>query len=318
MDNEKDLDTYFLNTTPYDSLQEEYIDDTLFKELNKPLHNTNAGFYYYFEKFLPKFFSVLQRSPSLRVILGELYQENNFFVQIACGCAGNCAYCIIKKAKGNTVSRDAKDIINDIKKAYTPGHTLYLVADDCGSYGIDKKSNLPVLLERLNREFPGIKIKINYLNPFWLQRQKRNYLDLFKKVNITGMNLSIQSGSNKTIKNMNRKYDVEQIKMMIKKIKKISPSTLLWSHIIVGFPGENVWDYVKTLAIIRYFPLVGIFAYSDREGIKSATMPRKKSKLTILIRAKIARFYSVVLIVIHTLFDLSGAWLRRIEGKKGK
>lgn len=318
LENEKDLDEYFMNTTPYDKLQGEYIEDKLFKELNKPLHNTNAGLYYYFEKLLPKFSPFLQKSPFLSAVLGELYQKNNFFVQIASGCAGSCAYCIIKKAKGNTVSRDVNDIIGDIKKAYTPGYTLYLVADDCGSYGVEKKSSLPELLEAINKELPGIKIKINYLNPLWLQKEEKKYLDIFKNLNITGMNLSIQSGSNKTIKHMNRKYDVEQIKMIIKKIRRISPSTLLWSHLIVGFPGENVWDYVKTLSIIGYFPLVGIFGYSDREGIKSVTMPKKKSKLTILIRSKIARFYSLVLIMIRTLLDFSSSWLTKPEEKREK
>ncbi|MCM2268448.1 MAG: hypothetical protein NDI60_11835, partial [Elusimicrobiales bacterium] len=69
-----------------------------------------------------------------------------FHVMIGSGCAGNCSYCAIKLARGGPVSRPVADILEDIAAARRPGKTLNLVADDCGSYGLDTGSSLPLLL----------------------------------------------------------------------------------------------------------------------------------------------------------------------------
>lgn len=210
--------------------------------------------------------------------------KNKIFVEIGRGCTGNCSYCIIKKAVGNVRSRPIKDIISDIEKLYDPAKELFLVADDCGSYGVDINTNLFNLLYEINKRFPDLSIDLNYLNPFWLDRYYDEYVKLFKDMKINIASIPVQSGSSKILKNMNRKYDINKIMKLVKKIKQISPKTLTFSHFIIGFPGENTADFLKTLYCASYFDYPVAFGYSDNQQAASSSLKHHKSKFTVSIR----------------------------------
>jgi len=76
-----------------------------------------------------------------RFIFG-LDHRNKMLVEVSKGCIGNCYYCAIKKAKGDLKSRSIDAIISDIRSIYDPSKTLFLVADDCSSYGLDIGTNI--------------------------------------------------------------------------------------------------------------------------------------------------------------------------------
>jgi tRNA A37 methylthiotransferase MiaB len=199
-------------------------------------------------------------------ILKDLTHSDRMFVEISKGCIGNCSYCIIKKAKGNLRSRKINDIIHDIEEIYDPSKTLFLVADDCGCYGKDIGSDLTELINQINKKFPNITIDLNYLNPEVMQRDPKEQLSLFKNANFKYVIIPIQSGSNKIIKKMNRRYDPKRILKITDQIKKISPSTILYAHFIVGFPGENIIDFIKTLCSTLHFDIPLPFKYIPMKG----------------------------------------------------
>jgi tRNA A37 methylthiotransferase MiaB len=210
--------------------------------------------------------------------------KDKIFVEIARGCTGNCSYCMIKKARGNVCSRQIIDIITDIEHLYDPTKNLFLVADDCGSYGVDIKTNLFNLLYEIKKKFPDITIDLNYLNPYWLERYPNEYIKLFKNVKINLASIPVQSGSNKILKKMNRRYDINKVVEIIKKIKQVSPETITYSHFLIAFPGENTIDFLKTLYYARYFDIPIGLPYSEHKDSASSKLGNNKSTLTITLR----------------------------------
>ena len=194
-------------------------------------------------------------------ILSDLTHTNRMFVEISRGCTGNCSYCIIKKAKGNLKSRKINDIIEDIKSIYDPTKTLFLAADDCGCYGADMGSSLVELIYEINKKFPNITIDLNYLSPQMMQSEAESLVTLFKNTSLRYIIIPIQSGSNKIIKKMNRRYDVKEILKISDRIKKVSPSSILYAHFILGYPRERTIDFIKTMFAAIHFDIPFPFIY---------------------------------------------------------
>lgn len=209
---------------------------------------------------------------------------NRSYVEIARGCISDCSYCIIKKAKGDIKSRRLNDILSDIEVLYDSSKNIALVADDCGSYGLDINSNLIDLIYKINKKFPNLSFDINYINPFWLEKYSKEYIKLFRDIKINGVTIPIQSGSNKIIKSMNRKYEISKVIKIVDEIKKVSPKTLLSSQFIVGYPGEITSDFIRTLFVAKHFDYPVPFMYSDMVGTKSESLTDKKSKILISLR----------------------------------
>jgi tRNA A37 methylthiotransferase MiaB len=198
-------------------------------------------------------------------MIDSITYKDKVFIEIARGCTGNCSYCMIKKARGPIRSRHIDEILHDIETLYDPTKNLFLVADDCGSYGLDIKTNVFELLYEINTKFPGISIDLNYLNPYWLEKYPEEYLRLFKTVHISLASIPVQSGSNRVIKKMNRRYDINTVANIIKKIKQVSPTTITYTHLLIGFPGENAIDFLRTLYHTKSFDLPVGLIYSEHE-----------------------------------------------------
>jgi len=209
---------------------------------------------------------------------------NKNFVEIACGCTGNCSYCMIKKARGNIHSRQIKDIISDVEKLYYTSKNLFLVADDCGSFGLDIETNFFNLMYEINKRFPDLIIDLNYLNPYWLEKYSNEYIKLFKDVKINLASIPVQSGSNKILKKMNRRYNINKVIEVVDKLKKVSPKTITYSHFLIAFPGENTIDFFKTLYCAMHFDLPIALIYSEHENSLSSKLGNHKSTLTIALR----------------------------------
>lgn len=303
MDVEK-LDSIFMNSIAYQDLKGEFLTEEI--KIDSGIanhHKSDPGF---LDKTARRLYHHVLNRPYSKKILDEFLAKDKVFIEISRGCVGQCSYCIIKKARGNVVSRSTSEILNDIRLVYESGKSLFLVSDDCASYGVDIKSDFPQLLMKINNEFPNIPIDINYINPFFLMKQEEKYLEVFRKLNIRFAHISMQSGSNRMIKLMNRHYDVKSIKNFIKKINKISPQTILTTSIIVGHPNEKFTDFLKTLSIIRYFDFNAIFPYSDRANTKSSLMENKNSSFSIGIKAKIARIYALSRVLLSIHLDIIG------------
>jgi threonylcarbamoyladenosine tRNA methylthiotransferase CDKAL1 len=273
VDDMSQLDTYLATIVIASKIKNAYYDKSIFSEIESKLNVdtvfTRIGIP--FAKLFISFFGKFKypRTDLLKKILNELTIENKVYVQIGSGCTGDCSYCIIKKARGKLQSRPIADILADIELTISHDKSLCLVADDCASYGVDIDENLFRLVDEINKKKPGIGIEFSYLSPEWITKYPDQYIDLFKNNNIKSANISLQSGSNKILNKMNRKYDIDNIIEIIKKIKMISPDTLLWTHIMVSFPTESWKDFYKSIKISGYFHYYNAFIYTPRKGTRS-------------------------------------------------
>lgn len=275
----RELDEIFYNNVKIESIDEACLSE---ERINNLYNSTDKDFNFIEKTYLlmGRIFyfitkSILGRNSEIRQVLDEAFKQNKFFVEISTGCLSNCSYCIIKKAKGRLQSRSIEQIMRDIDSVYEPNKNLCLVADDCGCYGLDIKENIFSLLYTINEKYPELGIDLCYVNPLWIQKYQTEYINLFRKVKINSANISIQSGSDRIIKLMNRKYSVEKVIKVIKELKQASPQTLIWTHLIAGFPGETNDDFRSTMSILDYFDFATKFVYADREGTPSALMEPK-------------------------------------------
>jgi len=217
-------------------------------------------------------------------IITAVARKQRDFVQISQGCIGKCSYCVIKKARGSLCSRPLEDILHDITCIASPDHSLFLVADDCGSYGLDIGTNLFELLYTIKQRHPNLPLDINYLNPQWLIASPEEYIRLFSNLDIKSVIIPMQSGSQQVIERMNRSYDVQKTVSVINRIRQVSPNTVLYGHFIIGFPGETFRDYLKSLFTVRYFDYPVAFLYSDTKGAESVNLPHKIPTSIIFFR----------------------------------
>ena len=290
------LDVYPIDFNEGNKFDEIFYNKTKFRDVNpycdsitkqNLLHSKDL---FQFTKIVPFIFSGLFFPFFKRLRLNyhktieNITYKNKIFIEISRGCTGNCSYCMIKKARGNVCSRKIKDIITDIKELYNPSKSLFLVADDCGCYGVDINSNLIDLIYEINKNFPELIIGLNYLNPYWLERYSNEYIKLFKEVKINIASIPVQSGSNKVLKNMNRYYTINKIIEIVDKIKQVSPKTFTYSHFIVGFPGENTVDFYKTLICATHFDFPIVFTYTEHKDAASSSLSHHKSNSIILMR----------------------------------
>ena len=217
-------------------------------------------------------------------IIDNLIIRNKILIEISKGCKSNCKYCVIKKTRGNLCSRQINDIIEDIKKLYDPTKELFLVADDCTSYGLDIETNLIGLISEIKKKFPELKINLDNLNPYWLEKYPDEYIKLFSENNISFATIPIQSGSNRIIKDMNRNYDIKTTLNIVKKIKKVSPKTAVYTHYIICYPNETFIDFLKSIYSSLFFDLSIVFSYSESKDSKSSGLSDNRSKFTKIYR----------------------------------
>ncbi|MHA1190780.1 MAG: radical SAM protein [Promethearchaeota archaeon] len=238
---------------------------------------------------------ILPFSKKLRLnyhkLIDNVTYKNKILVEICRGCLSNCSYCMIKKARGNVKSRKISDIISDIEKLYEPNKNLFLVADDCSCYGLDIKTNLIELLYEINKKYPNLSIDLDTINPYWLERYSKEYIKLFKVVEINNVVIPVQSSSNTILKNMNRYYDIRKIIKIVDKIKKISPETFIYTHFIIGYPGENTIDFLKSLIYAMHFDFPIFLKYSEHGGSTSSSLSHHKSGYTIELRYNLSHFF---------------------------
>jgi tRNA A37 methylthiotransferase MiaB len=289
----KDLDKYFFTIEKFQH-SNIFFNNKIYEYLNsgvKVRKHKYLNIYLSFINNIAQFSTRLQRSPFPFNKIAERHNgKGNFFVKIGEGCAGNCSYCVIKKAKNRIISRPVEEILLDIKNHIDRQQekSVVLVADDCGSYGIDIGTNFIELLYQIGNRFPSIGIGIYYLYPKWIEKYGKELLDVFQKVKIDNINIPIQSGSQKVLELMNRKYNLEKIFQFINLLKKISPKTLVHTHFLIGFPGARFKDFLKTLSTIHYFHYFQAFTYSNRKDTKSSELTETVSDFMKKIEMNIA------------------------------
>jgi threonylcarbamoyladenosine tRNA methylthiotransferase CDKAL1 len=193
------------------------------------------------------------------------------YVLIAQGCVNDCSYCNIKKAKGDVVSRSEETIEAEVRDLYGSGiRTMTLLADDCGSYGLDRGSDLPELLTRLSRVAPDLRYRLyTVFPPLFLQYFSR-LEPFFAERRVPFLCLPVQSAARRVLGLMNRRYDPDHLAGAVARLRALDPEALVYSHFIFNFPTETWDEFEKSVAFARHFDHSVFIGYGENKGRPAA------------------------------------------------
>lgn len=211
-------------------------------------------------------------------------------LKIQDGCNNNCSYCAIHMARGHSVSIDAEVAIKRVQELEEKGNEeVVLTTVNIGQYKSEykgKEIRFPGLLKLLLENTKTIRFRISSLYPEVVDDE---FCSVIKDERVQPhFHLSVQSGSNKILKLMNRVYKTEDVLNACKKLKAAKENPFIACDIITGFPGETNEDFDLTYKLCKDcdFTWIHAFPYSERPGTKAIELPQKVPQSVSDERAK--------------------------------
>lgn len=191
------------------------------------------------------------------------------YVKIQEGCNRYCTYCIIPYARGKLRSRKEEDILNECKYLVSRGFKeLILTGINTALY-----EDLESLLSKLDSMDGEFRIRLSSLEPTVINDEYVKKILKFQRL-CHHLHLSVQSGSDRVLKNMNRRYDMEEYKKIVNTLRKFDYLYGITTDVIVGFPMESDEDFRETMENVKDigFCRIHAFKYSIRKGTPAAEM----------------------------------------------
>ena len=218
---------------------------------------------------------------------GAVSGRTRAMLKIQDGCHNFCTYCVIPYTRGRIRSLPLREIAAQSAALYAEGYReLVLTGIEIASYGqdLEGKPNLADAVVAAAEAAPGLRLRLGSLEPTVVTEE------FCRAVAATGQvcdhfHLSLQSGTDRTLKRMNRKYDTAAFTAVTERLRRYFPGCALTADLITGFPGETEEDHAATLAFLRTiaFSQVHVFPYSRRPGTKADAMP---GQLTAAVKAQ--------------------------------
>lgn len=234
-------------------------------------------------------------------IITSMDSRTRAFIKIQEGCNKFCSYCIIPYARGAVRSRAKEEIVKEAESLIRQGFKeLVLTGINTALYGMEKDSprtidsdiesnhdmvyGIEVIVKAIN-DLPGdFRIRIGSLEPNVVNREYAKKLLKYERL-CPHLHLSLQSGSDRILREMNRTYEREDYLHLVELLKQHDPGYGITTDIIVGFPGETEEDFQESCSMVEQagFSKVHVFKYSKREGTKAAQM---KGHITPEVKAR--------------------------------
>ncbi|MBE6541022.1 MAG: tRNA (N6-isopentenyl adenosine(37)-C2)-methylthiotransferase MiaB [Ruminococcaceae bacterium] len=205
-----------------------------------------------------------------------LTRESNHmaWLSIMYGCNNFCSYCIVPYVRGRERSRRAEDIIEEAKQLIAGGaKDITLLGQNVNSYSGGDGCDIAELMHKICAIDGDFRLRFMTSHPKDASDRLIEAMATEEKV-VKHFHLPIQSGSDRILKEMNRKYDTARYLEKIAKLKEAVPDVSITSDIIVGFPGETEEDFLGTLDILEKvrYDMIFSFIYSPRNGTPAARM----------------------------------------------
>lgn len=209
--------------------------------------------------------------------INKFENHTRAFVKVQDGCNAFCSYCIIPYARGRIRSKDLNETIEEVTNLVNNGYKeIVLTGIHTGRYGIDKNTNLYELLKKLVQIPKIFRIRLSSIE---INEITDEIIELIKTNDIMAKHLHIplQSGSDKILTLMNRRYDINYFAKKIETIRKEIPDISITTDLIVGFPNETEEDFKDTIKLLNKikFTKIHTFPYSKRKNTKAASMPNQ-------------------------------------------
>lgn len=230
-------------------------------------------------------------SPKSKTALSKLYDDITAPISISEGCLFSCSYCITSLARGELRSFPIDEIKKDVSSAVKSGcKEIQLTAQDTSSYGLDSKKNLGELLRNVITVEGEYRIRVGMMNPFTAMNNSESIIQGFDDSKVYKfLHLPVQSGDNEILKNMNRKYTVEDFIAVVKEFRNSYPNITLSTDVIVGFPGETDKQFQRTIDLLKSVKpdIINITRFSARPYTKAKTMKGRIKTEIVKSRSKI-------------------------------
>lgn len=200
----------------------------------------------------------------------------NAWVNVMYGCNNFCSYCIVPYVRGRERSRRMDKIVAEIKGLVENGYKeITLLGQNVNSYGKDLKdgSSFSSLLDEIGKLKGKFRLRFMSNHPKDLTEEVVEAIERNPHA-CKAIHLPVQSGSDRILKEMNRRYTVEDYLGKVAKIRDIIPNCAITTDIIVGFPTETEKEFEDTVSLVEKVRYDGAFTfvYSPREGTKAAAM----------------------------------------------
>ena len=198
------------------------------------------------------------------------------YVSIMRGCNNFCSYCIVPYTRGRERSRDVESILNEVRDLQEKGYKeITLLGQNVNSYryarvredGQEEIITFAKLLEDVALAVPNMRIRFTTSHPKDMSNETLEVIARYKNL-CKFIHLPVQSGSNKILKLMNRKYTREWYLDRIAAIRRIIPDAAIGTDVFCGFHDETIEDHQQTLSLMREveFDTAFMFKYSERPG----------------------------------------------------
>lgn len=233
------------------------------------------------------------------------YSENDrtrTFLKIQDGCDYHCAYCTVPLARGRSRNPAVVEVVSEAKKiAQTGVQEIVLTGVNVGDFGKSTGESFLQLISELEQIAGIARIRLSSIEPNLLNDRIIDFVALSEKF-MPHFHLPLQSGADKVLKKMRRRYDGKLFAERIEKIRNTLPLAFIGVDVIVGFPGETDNDFSTTYHFLHDLDIsyLHVFPYSDRPGTTSFAMADKTKasqikeraeKLTELSNQKNKQFY---------------------------
>ena len=233
-------------------------------------------------------FDVIGKFDKLEKV-SNLQNKISSYLTIQEGCDKFCHFCVVPYTRGPEYSRPFKQVLDEAYNLVTNGaKEIILLGQNVNAYNFEGKYKLSSLIKELNKIKELKRIRFTTSHPKDMSDDLINcYQDCTKLMPI--LHLPIQSGSNKILKLMNRKHDIEHYLNIIKKLKTMNKDIKFSSDFIIGYPGETEKDFNDTINLIKEIGFINSysFIFSPRPGTPAASkklnnLKESKKRLKVL------------------------------------
>lgn len=202
------------------------------------------------------------------------------FVKIQDGCNNYCAYCIIPYVRGNIRSKEFDVAVLEIEDLVSRGHKeIVFTGINTGAYGKEHgKYDLTDLIREISKLDGLERIRVSSIEITEIDDKFINEMKVNPKL-CGHLHVSLQSGSERVLRSMNRKYTKQDYLDKINKLRDARPNINLTTDVIVGFPGESEEEFLECVEYCKKvgFSKIHVFPFSKREGTKAAGMDNQLS-----------------------------------------
>jgi tRNA A37 methylthiotransferase MiaB len=236
------------------------------------------------------------------------YDPGTFCIKVSTGCLGNCAYCGIRFARGKVVSKPIEAVMEEFEAGLSLGaRDFTLIGTDLGCYGRDRGHDLVALLREMVKTNGEWTMRLRNVKPNYLIDMLPGLEEIFATGRVSFLSSAVESGSDRIVSLMNRRYGVQAYTEAMRRIHEKFPSIVTRSQIVVGFPSETEAEFRASLDIVRALRLdfVESFMFQSRPMTAAAALDGQ-----LLEKVKRRRQARMLLLLIRLSFRHSRKRLR--------